>query len=376
MTSAPRRRSEPSEPSDTRPSSKAIFRVRQLADAVGGRVIGDESVECVAALPLQEARADSLTMVDDKSRIAVAVAAGAAAVLVQQPLEGCQIPQIAVENPHAAFEHIVRIYRPSPVSCRYGISPGAHVDPTAVIGDACSVHSGASIGAAVRIGDGCTIHAGAVVMDGCTLGDDVTLYPSVVLYPETVVGDRVTIHAGTVIGAHGFGYRTVAGRHQPTAQVGYVEIEADVEIGACVTIDRGSFGATRIGEGTKIDNQVMIGHNCQIGRHNLLCSQVGIAGSCRTGDYVVLAGQVGLADHLSIGDNVVVGAQAGVMDDLSKPGQYLGSPAQPLREQMQVFAALRKLPELRRTVKQLAGRLASSEHADEADTDSRDQKAA
>lgn len=327
-------------------------------------MVGDEGIECASALPLQEARAASLTMIDDKSRIASAVAAGAVAVLVQEQLDSCEITQIVVANPHAAFEHIVRMYRPSPIRCRYGISPGAHVDESAEIGDACAVHSGASIGAAVRIGDGCTIHSGAVVMDGCTIGDDVTLYPSVVLYPETVVGDRVTIHAGSVIGANGFGYRTVEGRHQPTAQVGYVEIEADVEIGACVTIDRGSFGITRIGEGTKVDNQVMIGHNCQIGRHNLLCSQVGIAGSCRTGDHVVLAGQVGLADHLTIGDKVVVGAQAGVMEDLSKPGQYLGSPAQPLREQMQVFAALRKLPEMRRTLKQLAGRLAYSDRSD------------
>lgn len=135
--------------------------------------------------------------------------------------------------------------------------------------------------------------------------------------------------------------------------MGYVAIESDVEIGACVTIDRGTYGATRIGQGTKIDNHVMIAHNCQIGKHNLICSQVGIAGSSVTGDYCVLAGQVGLADHVQLGDKVTVGAQAGVMNDLASNGTYLGSPAMPLREQMQVFAVLRKLPEMYKSLRRL-----------------------
>jgi UDP-3-O-[3-hydroxymyristoyl] glucosamine N-acyltransferase len=156
-----------------------------------------------------------------------------------------------------------------------------------------------------------------------------------------------------VIGANGFGYRLESGRHVPTAQLGYVHIESDVEIGAGVTIDRGTYGATRIGEGTKIDNQVMIGHNCRIGKHNLLCSQVGIAGSCRTGDYVVLAGQVGLKDHIALGDHTIVGAQAGVMEDCHGGEVYLGSPATTQREQMQIMAVERRLPEMRREVKKL-----------------------
>ena len=145
------------------------------------------------------------------------------------------------------------------------------------------------------------------------------------LYEYTQLGDRVVLHAGTVVGAYGFGYRQQGGRHLPTAQLGYVHIESDVETGAGVTIDRGTYGATRIGEGTKIDNQVMIAHNCQIGRHNILCSQVGVAGSCRTGDYVILAGQVGLKDHITLEDNVVVAAQSGVMHDIPAGEAHMGT---------------------------------------------------
>ncbi|MGB1927269.1 MAG: UDP-3-O-(3-hydroxymyristoyl)glucosamine N-acyltransferase, partial [Rubripirellula sp.] len=152
------------------------------------------------------------------------------------------------------------------------------------------------------------------------------------------------------------------GRHLPAAQLGYVCIEADVEIGASATIDRGSYGATTIGEGTKIDNQVMIAHNCKIGKHNLICSQVGIAGSSRTGDYVVLAGQVGLKDHITLGDHTIVGAQAGVMDDCKGNEIYLGSPATPQREQMQIMAVERRLPEMRREMKLLRRELDQLKH--------------
>jgi UDP-3-O-[3-hydroxymyristoyl] glucosamine N-acyltransferase len=199
---------------------------------------------------------------------------------------------------------------------------------------------------------------GVVVMPNCRIGEDCVVHAGVTLYEYTRIDERVVIHAGTVIGANGFGYRLESGRHIPTAQLGYVHIESDVEIGAAVTIDRGTFGATRIGEGTKIDNQVMIGHNCQIGKHNLLCSQVGIAGSCRTGDYVVLAGQVGLKDHITLGDHTIVGAQAGVMEDCQGGEVYLGSPATTQRNQMQIMAVERRLPEMRREVKQLRRELA------------------
>ena len=172
------------------------------------------------------------------------------------------------------------------------------------------------------------------------------------------LGDRVEVHAGTVLGGDGFGYRQVEGRHVKIPQTGRLEVGNDVEIGANCTIDRATFEATRIGEGTKIDNLVMIGHNNQIGRHNLLCGQVGIAGSCKTGDYVVMAGQAGIKDKTEIGDRVIVGAQAGVHRNIPSGQQVLGSPAIPVREQRRIFQMIARLPEMYRQLRELSAQVA------------------
>jgi len=174
----------------------------------------------------------------------------------------------------------------------------------------------------------------------------VTIFPGAVLYENTVVGARSTIHAAAVLGAYGFGYDHVDGRFRLTAQLGNVIVGADVEIGAGTTIDRGTYGPTVIGDGTKIDDQVMIAHNCRLGRHNMLCSQVGIAGSSTTGDYVVLAGQVGVRDHVHVGSGAIVGAKGGIVNDVPEGSRYIGIPATPEREQKLKQAALSKLPGL------------------------------
>ncbi|MCL6498540.1 MAG: UDP-3-O-(3-hydroxymyristoyl)glucosamine N-acyltransferase, partial [Firmicutes bacterium] len=184
-------------------------------------------------------------------------------------------------------------------------------DGQAQLGRDVAIHPFAYVGDAAVIGDGCTLYPGAVVGARCVLGTGVILHPHVVLYDDTQIGARTEIHAGSVIGGDGFGYRLQDGRHVKVPQTGRVVIGEDVEIGANCTIDRGTFEATEIGDGSKIDNLVMIGHNNKIGRHNILCGQVGIAGSCKTGDYVVMAGQAGIKDHVEIGDRAIVGAQAG-----------------------------------------------------------------
>jgi UDP-3-O-[3-hydroxymyristoyl] glucosamine N-acyltransferase len=224
---------------------------------------------------------------------------------------------------------------------------------TARLGDDVHIEPGAFIGDEVVIGDRVTIHSGARIMARCHVADDVTIFPNAVLYEDTVVGPRSIIHAGAVIGAYGFGYKFVNGRHQLSQQLGYVELGADVEVGANSTIDRGTYSATIVGEGTKIDNLVMIAHNCRIGRHNMICSQVGIAGSTTTGDYVVMAGQVGVRDHVHIGQGAVLGAMAGVANDVPDGAHMLGAPAVPEREQKLMFATMAKLPEMRKQLKQL-----------------------
>ncbi|MEM9586834.1 MAG: UDP-3-O-(3-hydroxymyristoyl)glucosamine N-acyltransferase [Planctomycetota bacterium] len=321
-----------------------------LTSLVDGQLIGDPETICHGANPPGEVSAGQVTMLANPRDAQLLRDSPAAAVVCDQPLSpDVSVPQLIVKDPRQAFARIVTQFRP-PVDTDVpdvGISPSAVIDPTA------QVHATATVGDDVVIGANVRIMPGVVVMPRCQIGDHCLLHANVTLYEHTVLHSRVVIHAGTVIGAHGFGYQQEDGRHRPTAQLGYVEIESDVELGACVTIDRGSFGATRIGEGTKIDNQVMIGHNCQIGRHNLICSQVGIAGSCRTGDYVVLAGQVGLKDHITLGDQAIVGAQAGVMENLDGDQVYLGSPATSQRDQMQIMAVQRRLPEMRKELKSL-----------------------
>ena len=200
-----------------------------------------------------------------------------------------------------------------------------------------------------------TLHPGAVIGDRCRLGKDCIIHPNAVLYADVILGDRVEVHSGSVLGGDGFGYRQVDGRHVKVPHTGRLEVENDVEIGSNCTIDRATFETSRVGEGTKIDNLVMVGHNNQIGRHNLLCGQVGIAGSCKTGDYVVIAGQAGIKDNTQIGHRVVVGAQAGVHRSIPDGQNVLGSPAIPVREQRRLFQMIARLPEMHRQLRELDG---------------------
>ena len=325
----------------------------ELAALVGGDLVGDGQVIVHGAAPLGEAGPGEITLVDRAERGPSLSSTRAAAAVAPRSFVPNGIPLIQVDDVHRAFAAIVSRFRaPRPLH-RIGISPLAVVSPTAKIGHDVDVHPFATIGDDVEIGDRATIHSGAHVMHGSKIGADATIFPNAVLYENTVVGPRCVIHAGAVLGAYGFGYCCVEGRHRLSAQLGNVVLEADVEIGAGTTIDRGTYGATTIGEGTKIDNQVMIAHNCRIGRHNMLCAQVGIAGSTTTGDYVVMAGQVGVRDHVHVGTKAVLGAMAGVINDVPDDARLVGIPATPEREQMVKQAALAKLPEMRRQVKQL-----------------------
>jgi UDP-3-O-[3-hydroxymyristoyl] glucosamine N-acyltransferase len=221
-----------------------------------------------------------------------------------------------------------------------------------------NVYPGVTIGDDCRIGENTTILPGAQLLAGCEIGCGVLIGPCAVLYENTVVGDRSIIHGNVTLGAYGFGYTHVAGKHMLSAQLGYVRIGSDVEIGPGSTVDRGTYGATSVGDGTKIDNQVQIAHNCRIGRHNIICAQVGIAGSTSTGDYVVMGGQAGLRDHIHIGTGAKLSAMAGVSNDVPEGVTYMGIPATPEREQKLKLAALAKLPEMRQEFKKFRRELA------------------
>lgn len=325
-----------------------IITLREITALIGGRLTGNPDQPITGAAIIRDARPGEITLAD-KPKLAEKLAACAASAAVVSPgVNPASLAYITVDDVPRAFAKIVAFFRPPRIQRTIGVSPQAIVSPTARVGAGVNVHAGATIGDDVEIAKGCTIHSGVHILAGCKLGADCVLFPGVTLYENTVLGPRCILHACVIIGAYGFGYETSNGRHVRSAQLGHVEIGADVEIGAGTTIDRGTYGPTVIGEGTKIDNLVMIAHNCRIGRHNILCSQVGIAGSCTTGDYVVFAGQAGIKEHTQIGDRAIIGAQAGVMSDVPPDSHFLGLPATPERDQLHLWAIQARLPEMRK----------------------------
>lgn len=322
----------------------------QVAQMVDGRLSGDGTVQITGAATLPVARPGEITLADHPRLAAQLARCEASAVIVPASLQPADRPFVTVSNVHDAFACIVSHFRPPRQTHYSGISPAAFVDPTARIASGVEVHPHASIGADVEIAAGCIIHSGVRILAGCKLGPSCMLFPGAVLYENTTLGRQVIVHANAVLGAYGFGYSSGAGGHKLGSQLGYVEVQDHVEIGAGTTIDRGTYGPTVIGEGTKIDNLVQIGHNCRIGRHNLICSQVGIAGSCTTGEYVVMAGQVGLADHLHIGERAMLGAKAGLMSDAEPGKRYLGAPAVEERQFFRSISLIQQLPQMRRTL--------------------------
>jgi UDP-3-O-[3-hydroxymyristoyl] glucosamine N-acyltransferase len=342
-----------------------VVSLGDVARMVDGQLQGDGSIPITGADIIRDAQPGHITFADNPRLANRLAACRAAAVLTPPDYRPDGIPFVTVSNVQEAFTRIVALFRPPQQDHRVGVAATAVVSPTARLGRDVIVHAQAVIGDDVTIGDRTVIYSGVQIMAGCRVGADCVLFPNAVLYESTVVGSRTLIHAGAVIGAYGFGYTTVDGRHQLSAQLGYVALGDDVEIGACSTIDRGTYGATVVGNGTKIDNHVMIAHNCRIGRHNVICSQVGVAGSTTTGDYVVMAGQVGIRDHVQIGDHVTIGAKAGVMNDIPDGATYVGIPATPERQQLLILAALQKLPELKKQLRALQQTVAHLEQAAE-----------
>jgi UDP-3-O-[3-hydroxymyristoyl] glucosamine N-acyltransferase len=330
-----------------------VITVRELAALVGGRVHGNADVTVERARPISEAGAGDITFVESEKHAGYLEGCRAAAAVVPENLPENGMAFIRVPDPLAAFVLIVKHLHGSAEPPPHGIDALASVHRSAKIGPNASIFPMAVVGEGTEIGARCRIYSGVVIGRRCRIGDDVTLYPNCVLYDGTILGHRVTVHANAVLGADGFGYRLQDGKHVKVPQLGHVEIGDDVEIGACTTIDRGTFQATRVGTGTKVDNLVQVAHNCQIGKHNLFVSQMGIAGSSSTGDYVVVAGQVGIVDHVHIGTGAMIGAKAGVTKDVPPGQRTLGAPATPEREQKRILMSLEKLPDMRKDIRRI-----------------------
>ena len=328
-----------------------------VAERVGGRVVGDPSLELTGFAPADGAKSGDLTFAENEAYFLRADQSAASAILVAGDFRSSTGKTILqVENARVAFAQVLPLFFPEPVLVA-GIHPSAvvaasaQVDPSAQVGPQCV------IGERVRIGADVVLVGRNFISEDCVVGDGCRLYPNVTLYPRSALGRRVRIHAGSVIGSDGFGYVFDKGEHRKVPQVGQVIIHDDVEIGANVTIDRAALGATVIGRGTKIDNLVQIAHNVTIGEHCILVAQVGIAGSTKIGNYVTIAGQVGVAGHLRIADKVTIAAQSGVMHHIPEGQKWLGSPAGPDRVMKRQYLAMERLPELLRRVQELERRL-------------------
>ncbi len=342
--------------------------IAELAELVDGTLIGDPEVAIMGIATIRNAHPGQITLAVDAHHLRQLDGTRASAAIVPDKLGGTNaadgptastmetpdnLTLIRVANPKEAFAVIARTFCPEKPRPATGVSPHAIVPESASVAAEVTIGPRCVIGENVTIGEHSVIHPGVVIMDGTQIGNNVTIFPNAVLYENTIVGDRCIIHACAVLGAYGFGFTSSESGHQPCEQIGNVILQDDVEVGAGTTIDRGTYGPTLIGKGTKLDNQVVIGHNCTIGEHNLLCGQAGIAGSCETGDFVVIAGQAGFRDHVVIGDHVAIGAKAGVAHSLTEPGQYLGSPAVPVRQEIQMIMARQTLPTMRKRLRSL-----------------------
>lgn len=329
-----------------------------IARLVGAEILGDPECSVDSANQLRYAEPEQLAFIGDEQKLKELHESRSKVVVAPHSLRDQLVADTSrtflfVDDPFTAFLRALETIYRQPFRSQSGVSAQAVVSPNAVIAANSEVHPGAVIGDNVKIGQRCEIHPGVSIGNGCTLGDDVVLWPNVVLYANTQLRDRVTIHACTVIGADGFGYRQRDGRHVKIPHYGRVRIEDDVEIGANSTIDRAMVGETIIGEGSKIDNLVMVAHNCRLGKHNILVSQVGMAGSVTSGDYVVCGGQVGIRDHVHLGEGARFGAKTGVHKDMPGGQSYFGMLATPENNAIRSLTALKKLPELKATVQSL-----------------------
>ena len=328
----------------------------QIAEFVGGRVFGDGTVAIHAVAPFEQATEDQITFADGPKFLKRLEETGAGAVIVPETFEVAGRNLLQAKNPRVAFARTAALLHPTP-------TPPPGIDERAVIGSnfACgeqvSVAAGVTIGNDVSIGDRSVLRPGVVLEDGVAVGEDVLLHPNVTVYRGCVIGSRVIVHAGSVIGSDGYGFAPEGNRHVKIPQLGIVRIEDDVEIGANCTIDRATFGETRIGQGTKIDNLVQIAHNVSVGEHSLIVAQVGIAGSTRMGKNVILAGHSGVAGHLTLGDHVIVGPMAGVGKSLESGEIVSGAPSMPHRRWLRVQQVVPELPEFKKSLRSMEKRL-------------------
>ncbi len=332
------------------------MKIDEIQKIVGGELRGTVPGDITDIGTIQRAGSEHLSFLSDARYSRYLLETEAAVVLISPELvnDTISVPLLVVDDPHTALIALLPHFRKTGRLVPPGISAQASVDPTAILSVDVSVGPYATIGPNATVGPGTRVASGVFVGADVVIGANCVIDPGTILYPGTRIGDRVEIAAGSVIGSEGFGYvRDDSGTWTKVPQTGIVVIEDDVEIGSCVSIDRGTLDETRICRGAKLDNQIHIAHNVVVGAHTVIAAQTGISGSTTIGERNLIAGQVGVVGHIETTDDVIIEAQSGVSKSLVKAGRYFGHPAKEHAVALRQEGALRQLPDLLREIREM-----------------------
>ncbi len=324
------------------------FTVEEICEKVQGKLIGETSHLISGAEQINSATENDITFIGNKSYVPLWKTSHACVALLDEKIEidaDDKRALIKVKNVDLAMAQVLEMFIPAPPVFEFDIHPSANIDKTAVIGNKCKIGAGCYVGANVKLDDNVILYPNVTIFDDCVIGAGTIIWSGTVVRERCEIGSHCILHTNVTVGSDGFGYRPGPDGRSivKIPHIGTVVIGNAVEIGAGTCIDRGKFSATKIGDGTKIDNLVQIAHNCKIGRMCLIASGCGISGSVTIGDGVIMAGQVGIKDHITIGNKVTIGGRAGVMNNIKDGETILGYPAINYRDALKQWAALRKL---------------------------------
>ncbi len=327
------------------------YKISEIADFLNREFKGEDGV-IIGCNTLSDAREDEISFLANPKYVKY-LATSRAGVVILEPKYAKEVDKCIISpNPYLDFARVVGLFAKAQGEFT-GISDLSFIHPDAHLDKGVVVYPYVFIGPRAQIKKGTKLFPGVYIGEDCFIGEDCVLYPNVVVMGQCIIGNRVILHPGVVIGADGFGFAATQGGREKFPQIGNVVIEDEVEIGANTTIDRAALGETRVGKGTKIDNQVQVGHNVKIGSNCVIVAQVGIAGSTRLGNNVILAGQVGIAGHVNLADGCMIGDKSGINKDVKKTGIYSGAPIMEHNKFLRTCAVLPKLPDMHRELKRL-----------------------
>jgi len=337
-----------------------IKTLNEIAAWVKAELIGDGTVTVTGLKGIEEAGVGDLTFISNPKYRKNLETTGASAVIAPPGTVNPRLNLLIVQDPYSAFARLLALFYPEEPH-RPQVSQNAFIDEGAIVSEAAHIYPGVYVGRGARIERGVVLYPGVYIGPDAVIGEDSVLYPNVTVYKRCMIGKRVILHAGVVVGADGFGFTMPGVENLKIPQIGIVQIDDDVEVGANSTIDRGALDRTWIQRNVKIDNLVQVAHNVVIGEYSIIVAQVGIAGSTKLGGSVIVGGQAGLAGHIKIGDHAMIAGQSGVHDDVPPDQVVAGTPHIPHRTWLRASACIPKLPDMKKNLGSLMKRLEALE---------------